>query len=204
VAVRQAIAAMFQQAGFDVVGQASTLAEARHMLADADVVIVELGLPDGSGGDLIRELRAINPHAQALVLTASLDRRQIAEAIESGAAGTLRTSVSLDEVVAAVRRLQAGETLLPLDEIVELMRFAVRQRQLERDERVRIDRLTPRERQVLQALAQGIDAQGVADRLHIAVRTERNHVANILMKLDVHSQLQAVLLAVRYGVVSVD
>jgi DNA-binding NarL/FixJ family response regulator len=173
------------------------------MLADVDVVVVEFALPDGSGGDLIRELRDVNPRAQALVLTERLDRRQIAEAIESGAAGTLSTSVSLDDVVAAVRRLQAGETLLPLDEIVELMRFAVRQRQLEREERITIDRLTPRERQVLQALAQGLDAQAVADRLHITVRTERNHVANILMKLGVHSQLQAVLLAVRYGVVSV-
>ena len=75
-AVRDAIAAMFERAaGFDVVGQASSLAEARSMLDNVDVAVVGLGLPDGSGGDLIKELREVNPRAQALVLSADLDRR---------------------------------------------------------------------------------------------------------------------------------
>jgi two-component system nitrate/nitrite response regulator NarL len=100
-----------------------------------------------------------------------------------------------------VRRLRAGETLLALDEVVELLRFAGRQQEQERQHREAIARLTPREREVLQALGDGLDSQQIAARLHISVRTERNHVASILAKLGVHSQLQAVLFALRYGVI---
>jgi DNA-binding NarL/FixJ family response regulator len=205
-AVRQAIAAMFErEPGFTVTGQARTMAEARELLldVDVDVAIVDLGLPDGYGGDLIRELRRVNPRAQALVLSATLDRSEIARAIESGAAGTLSKVASLGEVVSTVRRLHAGETLIPVDEAMELLRLAGRRREQEREGRLAIERLTAREREVLQALADGLDNQQVAERLHITIRTQRNHVANILAKLGVHSQLQALVMAVRHGVVAI-
>jgi PAS domain S-box-containing protein len=200
--VREAIARMFErEPGLHVVGQAATLAQAREMLQDIDVAVVDLRLPDGTAGDLIRDLRKVNPRAQALVLSASLDRRELAATIESGASGVLSKTAGFDEVVDAVRRLRAGETLMPLDEVVELLRFAGRERDREREDRHSIASLTPREREVLQALAEGLDSATIASRLHITVRTERNHVANILAKLGVHSQLQAVLFAARYGVV---
>jgi DNA-binding NarL/FixJ family response regulator len=200
-AVREAIASAFGDAGFDVVGQAASLAEAREMLEDVDVAVLDLGLPDGSGADLIPELHAVNPAAQALVLSAALDHAAMAGAIESGAAGALDKMVHLDEVVDAVRRLRAGETLLPLGDVVELLRIAGRQREQERRDRDALARLTPREREVLQALAGGLDSLQIATLLAISVRTERNHVASILAKLGVHSQLQAVLFALRYGAI---
>jgi PAS domain S-box-containing protein len=204
VAVRQAIAAMFERDfDFDVAGQAGTLAEARGMLDDIDVAVVDLGLPDGYGGDLIKELAEVNPRAQSLVLSASLDRTETARAIESGAAGALDKMAQLDEIVDAVRRLQAGETLLPLDEVVDLLRFASHRREQEHQDRAALEALTPREREVLQAMAEGLGNQAIADRLHISVRTERNHVANILGKLGVHSQLQALVFALRYGIIEV-
>ncbi|MEA2395121.1 MAG: hypothetical protein QOJ82_3012 [Solirubrobacteraceae bacterium] len=203
-AVREAIAAMFErEADFTVVGQAASLAEARELLHDVDVAVLDLGLPDGDGTELIEELREASPHAQALVLSASLDRAQTARAIESGAAATLDKTAHVDEIVDAVRRLRAGETLLAMDEVVELVRFAGRQREQERPDREAIDRLTPREREVLQALGDGLDSQAIARRLGISTRTQRNHVASILAKLGVHSQLQAVLFALRYGVIEV-
>jgi PAS domain S-box-containing protein len=203
-AVRQAIAAMFErEPDFDVVGQAGSLAEARGMLQEIDVAVVDLGLSDGYGGELIEELSDVNPRAQALVLSASLDRTETARAIESGAAGTLDKTAQLDEVVDAVRRLRAGETLIPLDELLELLRFAGRQREQEHQDRAALERLTPREVEVLLALAEGLDSQSIADRLFISIRTERNHVASILAKLGVHSQLQALVFAMRYGVVEV-
>jgi DNA-binding NarL/FixJ family response regulator/signal transduction histidine kinase len=203
-AVREAIAAMFERtAGFEVVGQASSLEEARSMLGDVDVAVVDLGLPDGFGGDLIKELRDVNPHAQALVLSAQLDRREIARAIESGAAGTLDKTASLDEVVEAVRRLRAGETLVPLEEVVDLLRLAARQRDREREDRRAIESLSPREREVLQLLAEGLGSSEIAGRLYISLRTERNHVASIFAKLGVHSRLQAVVFGLRYGIVKV-
>jgi DNA-binding NarL/FixJ family response regulator len=168
-----------------------------------DVAVIDLGLPDGYGGDLIKELRKVSSRAQAIVLSSTLDHADLARAIESGAAGTLDKAAHLDEIVQAVRRLRAGETLIPVDEVVELLHFAEKRRVQERDDRAAIEDLTAREREVLQALAEGVDAKEIADRLHITLRTERNHVANILAKLGVHSQLQAVVFALRYEIVTV-
>ncbi len=202
--MREALAARFaREPEFRVVGQAASLAAARTMLADVDVAVIDLGLPDGYGGDLIEELRRENPQAQGLVLTASLDRADLARAVESGAAGALDKTARLDEVVDAVRRLRAGETLMSMDEVVELLTFARRGRTRDRDDRRAIESLTPREFEVLQALAEGLDSDAIAHRLRITVRTERSHVANILAKLGVHSRLQALLFALRQGVVEI-
>jgi DNA-binding NarL/FixJ family response regulator len=202
--VRQAIASAFErEAGLEVVGEAASLEEAREMLDDVDVAVLDLGLPDGSGAELIDELRRRNRRSQALVLSAALDRSVIARAVQSGAAGVLDKTANLHEVVDAVRRLRAGETLLPIDEIVELLRFAGRERVREHDERQALAELTPREREILRALAEGLGTQRVADRLQISIRTARNHINNILAKLGVHSQLQALVLALRYGVVEI-
>jgi PAS domain S-box-containing protein len=113
-AVREAIAGMVErELDLTVVGQAGSLAEARAMLGDVDVAVVDLGLPDGYGGDLIRELHQVNPRARALVLSASLDPVQISRATESGASATLEKTAPLDELVESIRRLhraQAGWT----------------------------------------------------------------------------------------------
>jgi len=204
--VREAIASTLErEARFRVVGQAGSIAQARSMLGaqPVDVAIIDLGLPDGYGADLIPELREASPQAQALVLSATLDRAQIARAVENGAAGILNKSAHLDQVVDAVKRLMRGETLLPLEEVVELLRFASTRREEEYDARQAIARLTSREIEVLQYLANGLDSEAIAQRLHIALRTERNHVSHILTKLGVHSQLQALVFAVKYGVVKI-
>jgi DNA-binding NarL/FixJ family response regulator len=171
------------------------------MLDGFDVAVVDLGLPDGFGGDLIRELRAANPRAQALVLSATGERAEIARAVESGAAGVLHKSSEMAEVADAVRRLRAGQTLMPLDEVVELLRFAGARKDEEHDAKQAISSLTERELEVLSLLAEGLEAQEIAARLHISAKTERNHVASILSKLGVHSRLQAVLFAGRHGLV---
>ena len=197
---RQGVAAALEaEPGLTVAGQAGSLAEARTMLDGADIAVVDLGLPDGFGGELIRELRAANPRAQALVLSATGDRAEIARAVESGAAGVLHKSSEMVEVANAVRRLRAGETLMPLDEVVELLRFAGARKDEEHEARQAIASLTERELEVLSLLAEGLEAQDIAARLHISAKTERNHVANILSKLGVHSRLQAVLFAGRHG-----
>ena len=208
-AMREALASVFEQeVGSEVVGQAGSLAQARRMLEEeeqqqADVALIDLGLPDGDGSDFIPELREASPQTQALVLSASLERVEIARAVEKGAAGFIHKSADLDEVIEAVRRLSAGQTLMSLEEVVELLRFAERTREQENDARQAIEKLTPREREVLQALAEGLDNQGVAERLHLSPRTVRNHMSSILTKLGVHSQLQALVFAVRHGVIEI-
>jgi DNA-binding NarL/FixJ family response regulator len=202
-AIREALALAFSgDDGFAVAGQAGSLADARQQLEDVDVAIIDIELPDGDGGELIAELRAANPDAQALVLSAHVDRASTAKMVERGAAGVLSKATHLHEVVAAVRRLRAGDTLMPLQDMVDLLRFAGSERERELGARRRIERLTPREREILQLLADGLDSRRVADRLCISPRTQRNHMANILAKLGLHSQLQAVLFALRHGVVA--
>jgi DNA-binding NarL/FixJ family response regulator len=201
-AFREAVATAFgHEAGFEIAGQASTLAEARSLLEGVDVAIVDLGLPDGYGADLVSDLRRANPRAQALVLSATLDRLDVARAVESGAAAVLSKTVPFADVVHAVRSLRAGETLIPVQESADLLRFAGLQRRREEIDRAAIEQLTPRERDVLRLLAEGLNSQQIADALFISLRTERNHVNNILSKLGVHSQLQALVFALRYGLV---
>jgi DNA-binding NarL/FixJ family response regulator len=92
---------------------------------------------------------------------------------------------------------------MPLEEVVELLRFASSTREKEYEARQAVASLTSREREVLQALAEGLDSKEIAERLHISLRTERNHMASILAKLGLHSQLQALVFALRYGVVEI-
>ena len=206
--IREALASSFEREEyFEVVGQAGSMAQAKKILKEAehpiDVALIDLGLPDGYGGDLIKELREAHPEAQALVLSASLDRAIKARAVERGAAGVLSKTAHLEEVVESVRRLRAGETLMPLEELVELLRYSSTRREEELEARQATETLTPREIEVLQALAEGIDSEGIAERLNIAIRTERNHMTSILKKLHVHSQLQALVFALRHGVVEI-
>jgi DNA-binding NarL/FixJ family response regulator/signal transduction histidine kinase len=203
-AIREAITLAFAQDDeFVVTGQAASLAEARGLLDGVDVAIVDLELPDGDGADLIGDLQGRNPSIQTLVLSAHADRASVARAVQKGAAAVLGKTTHLHEVVSAVRRMRAGETLMPLEEVVELLRFADRQRERQMGDRRRIESLSPRELDVLELLAAGLDTASIARRLYISPRTQRNHVANILGKLEVHSQLQAVVFALRHGVVEV-
>jgi DNA-binding NarL/FixJ family response regulator/GAF domain-containing protein len=201
-AIREVRALAFtEDGGFVVVGQAGALAEARTMLEDVDVAIIDLTLPDGHGADLIPALRASSPDAQAVVLSAHADRAATANAVEKGATAVLTNPTDPHDLIAAVSRLDAGDTLIPRGEMVAPPRFTERQRDLALHERRLAEALTPRERQVLQLLADGLDAKHVAARLHITHRTQRNHVTNILAKLGVHSQLQALVVALRNGIV---
>jgi len=203
-AIREAMAAALEaEPDVQEVRQAGSLAEARTMIDDIDVAVIDPVLPDGNGVDLIADVRRHRPDAQALIITAGADRSAAASAVERGAAGVLTEEARLQDVMAAIRRLGRGEPLMSSDEVVDLLRLAARQRERELDDRRALDSLTAREREVLQLLAEGLDTRAAAGRLHVSPRTHRNHVANILAKLGVHSQLQALLFALRYGVVDI-
>jgi DNA-binding NarL/FixJ family response regulator len=191
-----------------VVARPRSLSEASGILEDAgfavDVALVDLNLPDGSGADLIKELRDSRPRATALVLSATADKRHLAAAIEAGAAGVMHKSAAMGELVDAVHRLAAGDQLLSQEEVIEALRFLTRERESHREARLASDRLTPREREVLQALAEGSSDREIARRLHVGEGTVHSHVTNILSKLEVSSRLQALVFAVRHGVVTIE
>ena len=193
-----------RQRGLAVVGQAGSLAEARGLL-DAglavDLAVVDLDLPDGHGTELLRELRRRAPEVTGLVLTESPDRREHARALAAGAAHVLVKTVPARRVVEAIRRLHAGETLLAAPELLELLRLGGELDAEEQAARRAFARLSPREREVLQALAEGLSDRDIAARLGIGHKTAGNTKMALFRKLGVGSRLEAVVLAARHGVV---
>jgi DNA-binding NarL/FixJ family response regulator len=191
-----------------VVARPRSLSEAREIVGDdgfeVDVALVDLNLPDGSGADLIKQLRDSRPRATALVLSATADQGHLATAIEAGAAGVMHKSAPMGDLVEAVHRLASGDQLLSQEEVIEALRFLTRERESHREARLASDRLTPREREVLQALAEGSSDREIAQRLHVGEGTVHSHVTNILSKLGVSSRLQALVFAVRHGVVKIE
>ena len=202
---REMLAFVFdREPGFEVVAQAGSLAEARLVLDGVDLAVVDLILPDGNGTDLIGELHAADAHGVVLVLTAISEPEVHARAVQEGAAGVLHKSAHVKDIVDAARRLVAGEAILSVNEVLELLRIAGRSRERDHESQRAIQRLTPREREVLQALTGGLSDKQIAERLKVSVGTVGNHFVNIFKKLGVHSRLQALVFALRHGIVEID
>ena len=208
VSFRQALAFMFErEPEFEVVGQVGSVDEVRNLpgglLRDVEVAVVDLVLPDGDGLELIEDLSSNEPQIMTLVLSASLESGRFARAIEAGAGGVLHKSTPIKDIIGAVRRLKAGEALLSPGEVIEMLRVVSREREEKREALQAIEKLTSREREILRALAEGLESREIAEKLNITVETERTHMVNILSKLGVHSRLQALVFAARQGLVQI-
>lgn len=194
-------AVLSREPDIEVVGTAGTVADARALSKERlDVVLMDYRLPDGTGADATRSIKARWPSAHVVMLTALNDDETVLESIQSGADGYLTKDRAIDEVVGAVRAAHAGETLLPRSVIMGIAQrvAAARDRTVERRP---IEPLTPRELEVLRALAEGLSTPEISERLFIAPNTLRTHVQNIMGKLRVHSKLEAVAFALRHRVV---
>lgn len=187
-----------------VAAQAGSLAEARAQLPEItrriDVALVDLQLPDGNGVEFVRDLRAANSQGQTIVVTADTEKLHHACAIEAGAVGVISKSAQPSAIIHAIRRVHAGEMAQPVQEIVELLRVMEWRREQDWSAQAAIDRLTPREREVLVALSCGLTDREIAERLYISTETARTHMVNILHKLDMNSRLQAAIFAIRHGI----
>jgi DNA-binding NarL/FixJ family response regulator len=205
LAFRQPLAFMLmREPDITIIGQAGTVAEARPLLPAADIALIDLDLPDGEGVELIQDLHAVNPQAIALVLTGSASSGDMPRAVEAGAAGVMHKTRPVSEVTDAIRRLHAGESLLSVRETIEMLRLISRQREKDRVVRATIERLTPREREVLQALAAGLSDREIAQQLHVSTETVRTHMVNLLHKLGVDSRLKALVFALRHNLVTIN
>lgn len=204
-AFREPLAFMLaRESGVEVVAQAGSVGEATPLLGVADVAVLDLHLPDGEGIDLIRRLRAVNPTCRVLLLTATAGHEEKARAVEAGADGVMHKSASIGDVLAAIRKLAHGDQLLAQGEVIDLLRFAAQKRERDWSATASLQRLTPRERQVLEAVAKGLGDKDIARELSVSHETVRTHMVNILGKLGVESRLQALLMAVRYGYIALD
>ncbi|MFM7225880.1 MAG: response regulator [Actinomycetota bacterium] len=199
--LRQAIRRALEDAGMDIVGEAGDGAEALRLIdrTAPDIVIMDVSMPVLDGIEATRRIHAVAPDLPIVVLTMHGEDRLRREAIDAGAAGFLTKDVSMTEVVATVRDTAGGDVALSQEiasTILSELR-AVGGRPIESP-------LSPREEEVLQLIADGMRTSEVAAALFISGKTVKNHLASIYTKLGTHDRTQAVLAAVRIGIVRIN
>jgi DNA-binding NarL/FixJ family response regulator len=187
--------ALSQEADLACVGTASSLSQARQEFSALrpDVVLMDVRLPDGDGIDAASELVREDPGVRIVVLSAFIDAALMRRANLAGATALLAKDGDLDELLQAIRCSEAGSLSVNPRLLHQLVRESVRV--------APVPDLTQREREVLRMLAEGSDLTVIAREMSISVHTCRGHVKNVLAKLGVHSQLQAVVVAMRYGLI---
>ena len=186
-----------------VVGEGTNGADALRLVAQhhPDVLILDINLPDLNGAEVARRLREQSTTTAILVLTIYDDRQTVFGLLESGAIGYVLKDEALETVVDAVRAAARGESWLSPAVARQVVRRAVGETSSS-PEPPSIP-LTPREKEVLRLLAQGLDNETIAQRLVVTKRTVQNHVSNIYSKLEVSSRTEAALYAIRHGLVQV-
>jgi NarL family two-component system response regulator LiaR len=169
-----------------------------------DVVLMDIVFKGGmSGIEATRQIKEVSPSTKVVIMTAHDEDRLLVEAVEAGASGFLGKDEAADELLAAAKAAAEGEVLIDPATLTRLLAQVARERAAERDAQMLLDDLTEREREILQLLAQGMRNDGIATKLYISPQTVQTHVRNILGKLRVHSKLEAVAFAVKYGAITV-
>ncbi len=201
--LREGLSRSMTEHGFDVVGEARDGVEAVNMAygLKPDVILMDVTMPEMDGVEACRQVRTLVPDTRVVMLTMHADQEVLANAIRAGACGYLVKDCSTEEIADAVRMAANGDTALSpqlaasmLDEVRKLDQMP------SRDERV----VTKREEEVLQLIADGCSTAEVAEQLYISQKTVKNHLASIYQKLDARDRTQAVLQAVRMGIVSLE
>lgn len=194
--VRRGVASLLESDGdIHVVGEAGTVSSAVPEILQLcpDVVVLDHRLPDGSGLDVCRELRAAAPEIRVLMLTSYDDTETISAAMLAGASGYILKNVAGDSLVSGVRLVAGGHSLLDpavAGRVVEQMETQRRSMDL-------IGDLTPQQRKIFFLIAQGLTNRQIAERLYLAEKTVKNHVTGVLGRLGLQHRTQAALLAVR-------
>jgi DNA-binding NarL/FixJ family response regulator len=196
--VRQAVGrAVDGEPDLEVVGHAGCLAEGFALLADrsADVLVVDVTLPDGNGIELVRAAREASATMGIVVLTMHNDDDTLIRALEAGASSLVLKSATLDAVVDAVRRAATAPDVFSAAGLAAAMR---------RHNRSDLPRLTPREGEVLALLKDGLSVTQVGRRLYLSESTVKTHVAKIYDKLGATNRTQALMTALRQGLIAAD
>ena len=164
-----------------------------------DIILMDVEMPGIDGISATRRVLEIHPETRVIVLSSHDDDVVKARALEAGAAGFVSKLEPVSEVARAVRAAARGEPLIDLAERERLSSRLHHRRQQASTERQRANRLTARQIQILQLLADGLSVQDIAEKLDMSPLTVRTHVQNILTRLGVHTKLEAVALAIRHG-----
>jgi DNA-binding NarL/FixJ family response regulator len=182
----------------EVVGEAGDGSTAADLAASAvpDVVLMDVRMPKQSGIEACQAIKDVAPNARIIMLTVSDEEVDLYDAVKNGASGYLLKDSSIDEVAQAVRLVADGQSLISPSMAIKLLDEF---KQMSRSDRTQVPspRLTDRELEVLRYVAQGLNNREIAKQLFISENTVKNHVRNILEKLQLHSRMEAVMYAVR-------
>jgi DNA-binding NarL/FixJ family response regulator len=182
----------------EVVGEAGDGVAATELAASAvpDVILMDVRMPKRSGIEACVAIKEVAPTARIIMLTVSDEEADLYDAVKNGASGYLLKDSSIDEVAQAIRVVADGQSLISPSMAIKLLDEF---KQMSRSDRQQVPspRLTDRELEVLKLVAQGLNNREIAKRLFISENTVKNHVRNILEKLQLHSRMEAVMYAVR-------
>src|SRR5262245_60523710 len=196
--LRQAVRRALEDAGMEVVAEAGDGSEAVRLAADIvpDVIVMDVSMPVLDGVEATRRIHAASPDLPIVVLTMHGEDAQRREALDAGATGFLTKDVAMQDVVRTVHQAAGGDVALS----PELASTILSELRLP-DATKSTSPLTPREEEVLQLIADGLSTTEVAKHLFISGKTVKNHLASIYEKLDARDRTQAVLAAVRIGII---
>jgi DNA-binding NarL/FixJ family response regulator len=196
--VRRGVRELLEAGGdLEVVGEAGTAAEALARIppTQPDVAVLDVRLPDGDGVEVCREIRSAHPDIQCLMLTSFADDEALFQAIMAGASGYVLKQIKGADVVEAVRAVASGRSLLDPSvtaRVVERLRDGSEEDEL-------LARLSPQERNILRLIADGLTNRQIAEQVHLAEKTVKNYVSNLLSKLGMERRTQAAVYAARLG-----
>jgi DNA-binding NarL/FixJ family response regulator len=163
-----------------------------------DVMLMDIRMPKRSGIEAAEEIKDLMPHIKILMLTISDEEADLYDAIKAGAAGYLLKEISTEEVADAIRSVWSGQSRISPSMAAKLLsEFAAMTKRAQEREQVPTPRLTEREMEVLRLVARGLNNRDIAKELFISENTVKNHIRNILEKLQLHSRMEAVVYAVR-------
>ncbi len=185
------------QADMKVVGNVGTVAECVPAAAelDPDVVLIDFRLPDGTGPDAAMAIRSLRPAAKMIFLTREDTDAARFAAVQSGASAFIHKSKAAADVVSTIRDVARGKMLITPRTIASLL---AKRKSIESQ----LERLTPREREVLRLLADGHPSRSIAAQMGISYTTVRTHIRSLGSKLAVHSKLEAIVKARELGLIS--
>jgi DNA-binding NarL/FixJ family response regulator/class 3 adenylate cyclase len=184
----------------DVVGEATNGAEAIEEVRRLrpDIVLMDVRMPRRTGIEACTAIKDVVPSAKIIMLTISDEEADLYEAIKAGATGYLLKEISIEEVASAIREVAGGKSLISPSMASKLLNeFASMIKKNDERQQVPAPRLTDRELEVLKLVAKGLNNRDIAKELYISENTVKNHIRNILEKLQLHSRMEAVVYAVR-------
>ena len=202
--LREGLRRSLSEEGFEIVGEAENGEEAIRLASELrpEVVLMDVSMPELDGVEATRAIRQQPDAPQVIMLTMHADKEVLADAIRAGASGYLVKDCSTEEVAEAVRMAVQGDTALS-PQLAATMLDEVRRLDVpdtSDDDRV----ITKREEEVLQLIADGCSTPQVAEQLYISQKTVKNHLASIYQKLDARDRTQAVVRAVRMGIIQLN